>query len=71
LTPADVRAARKTLGLTQDELADVIGKALRAIKYWEDDNAPERQRIPIDAALLLHYMVHYGLPDVALKGRRK
>lgn len=71
MTPADVRAARAALGLTQAGLAETIGKAIRAVKYWEDDNAPERQCIPSDTALLLRYMVRYGLPDVALKPKRK
>lgn len=71
MTPAEVRAARKSLGLTQSALADLLGRGTRAIQWWEQDDAPERQRIPSDTALLLRYMVRYGLPDVALKVRRK
>lgn len=67
MTPADVRAARETLGITQVALAAILGRGVRAIKYWEDDDAPEKQRIPHDAALLLRYMLRYGLPDAALK----
>lgn len=66
MTPAEVRAARKSLGLTQIELAKVCGNAIRTIKYWEMDGAPESRRIPNHAALLLRYMVRYGLPEVAL-----
>lgn len=66
LSPAEVRAARKSLGLTQAELGAVIGRAPRAIRYWEAEDAPARQRITAADALLLRYMVRYGLPDDAL-----
>jgi DNA-binding transcriptional regulator YiaG len=71
LTPAEVRAARAALGLTQTGLADLLGRRARAVQWWEQDDAPDKQRIPADTALLLQYMVRYGLPDVALKARRK
>lgn len=71
MTPAEVRAARKSLGLTQSALADLLGRGTRAIQWWEQDDAPERQRIPSDTALLLRYMVRYGMPETALKAKRK
>lgn len=67
MTPAQVRAARLELGLTQSAMADIFGRRIRAVQWWEQDDAPEGQRIPSDAAMLLRYMLRYGLPDAALK----
>lgn len=67
MTPAQVRAARRQLGLTQADLARLLGCGTRAIQYWEQDDAPEKQRISHDTALLLRYMLRYGLPDEAIK----
>lgn len=71
MTPADVRAARRKLGLTQSAMSDLFDRGIRSIQWWEQDDAPEKQRIPHDAALLLRYMLRYGLPDEALKRQRK
>lgn len=65
MTPAEVKAARLALGLTQRKLGDVIGyreQDASTIRRWETG---AREITPI-AALLLRYMVKYGLPDVAL-----
>lgn len=70
LSPAEVRAHRKSLRLTQPQLADRFGIAVRTLKYWEDETAPEQRRIPRSDALLLRYMVKFGLPETALKGRK-
>lgn len=66
MTPAEVRAARLKLGLTQAGMARLLGRGVRAVQWWEQDDAPVKQRIPADAALLLRYMLLYGLPDTAL-----
>lgn len=71
MTPAEVKSHRKALGLTQRQLGEVIGQQERdasTIRKWE---APEDRKshrpIPPGLALLLRYMVRYGLPDRALK----
>lgn len=69
MTPAEVKALRKSLGLTQRELGEVFGYAeadARTIRRWESKAATGRAITPI-AALLLRYMVRYGLPDEALE----
>jgi transcriptional regulator with XRE-family HTH domain len=35
MTPSDLIATRKTLGLTQTELGEAIGVSLRAIQHYE------------------------------------
>lgn len=66
MTPAEVRAARRQLGLTQAGLGALLGVGVRAVQWWEQDGAPERQRIPAASALALRYMARYGLPEAAL-----
>lgn len=69
MTPAEIRDARKSLGLTQTALAALLGRRTRAVQYWEADDAPPGQGAPADVALLLRYMLRYGLPEEALKGK--
>lgn len=46
-----VRAFRESLGLTQDELAKMIGKSVRAIQSWEQGvrNVPQSVMLTFDA----------------------
>lgn len=69
MTPAEVRSARKSLGLTQTQLGALMGVGKQAVSWWESDNAPEKQRIPTAAALALRYMLQYGPPEDALDAR--
>jgi DNA-binding transcriptional regulator YiaG len=43
MTPAEVRAARKALGLSQVAMAQVVGVTPRTITHWEagSRNVPE------------------------------
>lgn len=63
MTPGEVRAARKQLGLTQTELGALFGVGQVAVSSWERD----ARSVPKSAALALRYMLRYGLPDDALK----
>jgi transcriptional regulator with XRE-family HTH domain len=49
MTPADLTATRKTLGLTQTQLGEAIGVSLRAIQHYEAGT----RKIPKPVALLL------------------
>lgn len=40
MTPADFRAARKSLGLTIPRLAALLGKNERTIRRWESGDWP-------------------------------
>lgn len=35
MTPAELKAERAALGLSQQKLADALGVTARAIKHWE------------------------------------
>lgn len=41
MTKADFRALRETIGLTQGDVADACGVALRTVKRWEHPDWPE------------------------------
>lgn len=64
MTPAEVRTARKTLGLTQSQLGEIFGVGKQAVSWWEQDDAPDNRGIPDGSALALRYMVRYGVPEV-------
>lgn len=68
MTPAEVRAARKSLGLTQAQLGALMGVGKQAVSWWEQDDAPENRRMPDGSALALRYMLKFGLPEEALAG---
>jgi DNA-binding transcriptional regulator YiaG len=67
MTPADLKAARRALGLSQAELARVVGVASdRTVRKWED---AERD-IPGPVIVLMHAVLalpalrrHLGLPS--------
>lgn len=40
MTPEEFRATRKSTGLTQAELANRMGVALRTLAYWEAGTKP-------------------------------
>lgn len=37
MTPAEIRAARKSLGLTQEQLAALMGVRVATVSDWERD----------------------------------
>lgn len=51
MTPAEIRATREALGLTQSEFAERIGCQLRAVQRWEQDSDGPSSRQPRGAAL--------------------
>lgn len=63
MTPIEIIAARKQLGLSQADLADALGLApitgRRAVGRWEDGSVP----ISGPAALAIRYMLKYGPLD--------
>ncbi|KWT70747.1 hypothetical protein APY04_0808 [Hyphomicrobium sulfonivorans] len=63
MTPAEVRAARKALGLTQTELGEILAVSQVAVSLWERDG----RAVPGAVLLALRYMLRYGLPVIALK----
>lgn len=67
MTPAEVRAARKRLGLTQAGLGEVFEVSGRTVCQWEQEPPVPGRSIPAGTALALRYMLLYGLPDTALK----
>lgn len=66
MSPAEVRTARKSLGLTQAELGALFEVAQNAVSMWERDPPVPGRGIPTGTAIALRYMVQFGLPDVAL-----
>ena len=40
MTPEEIKAARKSLGLSQKELGEALGVATRTIGRWEGPNQP-------------------------------
>lgn len=44
-TAERIRALRERLDLTQTELGDEIGVALRSVQYWEEGRQPSRLAI--------------------------
>lgn len=45
-TPAEIRAARESAGMTQTEAANVIYSTLRAWQCWESDGVAARRMHP-------------------------
>lgn len=66
MIPADVRAARTALGLTQTGLGALFEVTPRTVRHWEQEPPVPGRGIPAGTALALRYMLRYGLPDVAL-----
>lgn len=65
MTPADVREARKALGLTQSDLAIALGLSPAngrvTVSNWETDDGPKQITGP--AELALTYLVQGALDD--------
>lgn len=54
MTPADLRAARKTLGLTQKGLAKALrmgAHGWQSISAWESDTDPRNSPGPVEVAI--------------------
>lgn len=49
MTPAEFKALRQDMDLTQEELAERLGKSQRMVRYWESG----KFAIPV---LVAHYM---------------
>ena len=54
MTPAAFTAARKSLGLTQTQLASAFGRKLRQVQTWES-TGPDELAARYMAALLAGY----------------
>jgi DNA-binding transcriptional regulator YiaG len=52
---AKFRAARVALDISQQGLADMFGTTLRAVQYWEDENASSQPHRA--ACLVLEWMI--------------
>lgn len=59
MTPAALRQARATLGLTQTQMAAMLGRKLRNYQQWEGDD----RRIDEAAARLLTAYLHGYRPE--------
>jgi len=57
MTARQFKAARKTLGLTQRELGEYLGKSVRMVKYYEAG-----QTVPFLVADKLKRLVEIGVP---------
>ncbi len=56
MTPAELRAARKSLGLTQGQLAGVMGVRTATVSDWERDiHSPDGPAARLIAAYLTGY----------------
>ena len=59
MTPAALRQARATLGLTQTQMAAMLGRKLRNLQQWEAGD----RRIDEAAARLLTAYLHGYRPE--------
>lgn len=63
MKPSELKAARHRLGLSAQGMADALGIADgRTVRHWESGARPVTRPV----ALLVRYMLKYGLPDKAL-----
>ncbi|USE39114.1 DNA-binding transcriptional regulator [Endozoicomonas sp. SCSIO W0465] len=53
MTVDELKAARATLGLTQNKMADVMRTGLRQYQKWENGEAPIRPIVALTAELLI------------------
>jgi putative transcriptional regulator len=61
ITPADIQSARKRLGLSQDQFADVFGVSASSLRKWE-----QGQYAPSGAAKALLKVIALE-PDAVLR----
>lgn len=60
MTPEELRQAREALGLTQQQLTDLLKASLRSVKGWEAGELARRANgVPHPVALLLRLAVKY------------
>ncbi len=67
MTPAEFRQARKSLGLTQGQLAPLVGRKVRNVQQWERG---DRTIDPAAVRLLRAYSEGYRPQDWP-KGERE
>lgn len=65
MTPAALRQARATLGLTQTQMAAMLGRKLRNYQQWEGD---DRRIDEAAARLLTAYLDGYRPEDWPKEG---
>jgi DNA-binding transcriptional regulator YiaG len=53
MTPDELAEAAHTLGLTNSDLALIMGNTLRAVQYWQNGRSP----IPQTVAIILNAML--------------
>lgn len=59
----ELKSARESFGLSQGEFAQELGKSIRTYGEWERG----KYEVPDSVALLVRYILRYGLPRDALK----
>ena len=47
MTPAELRRARRSLDLTQAQLAAALGRSLSTISKWEGGKVPVQEYVPL------------------------
>lgn len=65
MKPADLREARKNLGLTQKGLAEALrmgAHGWQSISAWESDNDPRNAPGPVEVAIE-HLLKQNGIPS--------
>lgn len=68
MTAEDFREARRTLGLTQPQLAAMLGVSVRQVKGMEAEKDALKRRIaPWHARLIAAYLAGYRPADWPLK----
>ena len=56
MTPAEFKQARQSLGLTQPQAADMVGRKLRNVQQWEaGDRAVDQAAALLVAAYIAGY----------------
>lgn len=53
MTPAEIRAARQSLGMTQSQFADALGVAPQTVRRWEMSADRNSRRAPSEQTLRL------------------
>jgi DNA-binding transcriptional regulator YiaG len=71
MTPDELRAARRALGLTGAELAELMGFASRTLRVWEGRDAKQTAPIPRAVEIIVNLALKYPIVrrELGIKGR--